>query len=123
MGFPNLHTVKLNILQSYVETASRKTFENREFPQITSVILSFQAYPLISSCPNLKSLQLIGRNNGHTVWSKYIKPSQAIQNLVVDIGRFDFEGEYKTDSLINARANNAIRAIPITSASCQCYTS
>ena len=123
MGFPNLHTVKLNILQSYVETASRKTFENREFPQITSVILSFQAYPLISSCPNLKSLQLIGRNNGHTVWSKYIKPSQAIQNLVVDIGRFDFEGEYKTDTPINARANNAIRAIPITSASCQCYTS
>jgi len=98
MGFPNVHTVKLNILQSSVDTASRKAFEKREFPQITSVKLSPQAYPLIRSCPNLKSLWLIGCD-AFSEWC--IKPSQAIQNLVVDFGHCDIEGKCKT-TLIQA---------------------
>jgi len=104
MGFPNVHTVKLNVLRSMVDTASRKAFENREFPQITSVMLSPQAYPLIRSCPNLKSLWLIGCD-AFSEWGKYIKPSQAIQNLVVDFGHYEIEGECKTTFIQALRLN------------------
>jgi len=94
--FTNLQTVKLNILRSSVDTASRKAFGKHQFPQITSVIVSHVAYPLIGSCPNLKSLQLIaGYTTSRRIWSEYINPSKHIQNLTVAIYRSYFEGGCK----------------------------
>jgi len=59
--FPNLHTVKLDMHNSsrHRDMVMANGFEKYIYPSIHRVILAHRAYPLLLSCPNVKSVQCI----------------------------------------------------------------
>jgi len=60
--FPNLHTVKLDMHNSFFrdwDMVMVNGFEKHIYPSIHRVVLAHRAYPLLLSCPNVKSVQCI----------------------------------------------------------------
>jgi len=81
--FPNLHTVKLDVMRSKTDTPAHNGFKRHSFPQIRSLTLSSAAFPLIASCPNVRSVEYRDTYYRYQL-SKWIPDSCRIETLYMN---------------------------------------
>ena len=95
--FPNLHTVKLDMDNSsrHWDMVIANGFEKYIYPSIHRVILSHRAYPLLLSCPNVKSVQCIS-NAMTTELLKYLFKLPCIESVGWSFDLTQLEGDSTT---------------------------
>jgi len=95
--FPNLHTVKLDmhISSRRWDMVVANGFEKYTYPSIHHVILARRAYPLLLSCPNVKSVQCIS-NATTTELLKYLPKLPCIESVGWSFDLTQLEGDSTT---------------------------
>ena len=94
--FPNLHTVKLDMHNSIRrwDMVTLNPFQKHIYPSIRHVILVPRAYPLLLSCPNVKSVRCIS-DAASTELLTYLHKSPCIESVGYSFRLTELEGDSK----------------------------
>jgi len=102
--FPNLHTVKLDVhndsskRRNTITTITSNGFAKHIYPSIHHVILAPCAYPLLLSCPNVKSVRCISDHETDIMpidLLKHLHKSPYINSVGYRFGLAELEGDFK----------------------------
>ena len=62
-SFPNLHTLSIDYVDESTTTTLKKALKGVKLPQIKTLIIPLNAYPLLQHCPNVEEVVCVFYNH------------------------------------------------------------